>query len=265
MVNCIKAAMSTIAVTGKGGVGKTIISALTIHWLVEQGIGPMLAVDADSNANLHEMLGVVYSATVGGIREEARKKVSSMGEGIGKQRFLEMQIAQALVEQKGYDLLVMGRPEGPGCYCFANSVLREAIRRLSQHYRIVVVDCEAGLEHLSRRTVLDVDYLLTVSDPSLRGLRTAVRVGTVLEEMRTRVRHRGLIVNQARAGALELSDIQKKTARSGGFEKTVVLPFDETIRMLDERGGPIDEGVFHGALYKGMEAFLRELFGSVLA
>jgi len=252
--------MSTIAVTGKGGVGKTTISALAIHWLVHNQKGPVLAVDADSNANLHEMLGITYSATVGGVREEARKKVSGLGSGIAKQQFLEMHITQALVEQDGYDLLVMGRPEGPGCYCFANSILRDVIQRLATRYRYIVVDCEAGLEHLSRRTVLDVDNLLTVSDPSLRGLRTANRVGQVLEEMQTRVRHRGLVVNQVRNGVEALSTSQMNVIAEGGFETRVTLPFDDTIRDLDEAGEGIFAYEFSRPLTMKLDLFFKSIF-----
>jgi CO dehydrogenase maturation factor len=256
--------MTTIAVTGKGGVGKTTISALTIHWLARQKKGPVLAVDADSNSNLHELLGIEYTSTVGGVREEARKRISSMGAGIAKQQFLEMQIAQSLVERQGYDLLVMGRPEGPGCYCFANSILRDAIQRLSRNYRFLVVDCEAGLEHLSRRTVLEVDYLLTVSDPSLRGLRTANRVSRILDEMDARIRRRGLIVNQVRGSALEFSAPQLSVIAEGGFEEIVALPYDETIRLLDEEGGSINENSAEGALKNALDVFLAHLFDASL-
>ena len=162
----------TIAVTGKGGVGKTTISSLIIQWLVAAGETPVLAVDADSNANLHEALGIAYEATVGGIREDARKIARELA-GIAKQEFLDLRVQEALVEQTGYDLIVMGRPEGPGCYCFANNVLRDVIQRLAGNYAHIVIDNEAGLEHLSRRTVLSVDFLFIVSDCSVRGVRTA--------------------------------------------------------------------------------------------
>jgi len=206
------------------------------------------------------MLGVSYTASVGTVREEARKQVSSLATGIAKQQFLEMQITQALVEQQGYDLLVMGRPEGPGCYCFANSVLRDVIQRLASRYRYIVVDCEAGLEHLSRRTVLDVDYLLTISDPSLRGLRTANRVGQVLEEMQTRVRHRGLIVNQVRNEAGELSKAQSDIIGEGGFESTVILPFDDSIRDLDETGPALSAFKPECLLNEKLDLFFKRLF-----
>ena len=167
--------MAVIAITGKGGVGKTTISSLMIQWLVARGEGPVLAVDADSNANLCEALGVEYDATVGGIREDARKEANALT-GIAKQQFLDLRVQEALVEQHGYDLIVMGRPEGPGCYCFANNVLRDIIQRLAGNYRHIVVDSEAGLEHISRRTLLAIDFLCIVSDCTVRGVRTAGRI-----------------------------------------------------------------------------------------
>src|SRR5512139_2468128 len=127
----------TLAMTGKGGVGKTTLAALTIEWLVARGEAPILAVDADSNANLHEALGVSFAATVGGIRESARREVPGL-KGMAKQEFLDLRVHEALVEQSGYDLVVMGRPEGQGCYCFANNVLRDVLDRLSRQYRHIV-------------------------------------------------------------------------------------------------------------------------------
>src|ERR1019366_5522524 len=154
-----KADKMILAMTGKGGVGKTTLSALTLGWLVEHGETPVLAVDADSNANLNEALGVPCNTSVGGIRESARKEVQAL-KGVSKQEFLDLRVQAAVVEQHGYDLTVMGRPEGQGCYCFANNVFRDVLDRLSRNYRNIVLDSEAGLEHISRRTLLSVDYLL---------------------------------------------------------------------------------------------------------
>ena len=143
-----------LAMTGKGGVGKTTLSALIINWLVAQGETPVLAVDADSNANLHEALGISLGATVGGIREDAREQAQNSMKGVSKQEFLELRVQESLIERDGYDLIVMGRPEGRGCYCFANNVLRDVLDRLTKNYRHIVIDSEAGLEHISRRTLL---------------------------------------------------------------------------------------------------------------
>ena len=252
--------MTTIALTGKGGTGKTTIAAFMLSWLVTKGKTPVLAVDADSNANFNELLGVSYSATVGGIREDARKQAS--GSGTSKQRFLEMRVNEALVESKGFDLIVMGRPEGPGCYCFANNVLRDVIARLSGGYPHVIVDCEAGLEHLSRRTLLEVDWLFTVSDPSIRGLRTARRVAELLEEMKTRVRNRALIINRLEGVSSDFTKTQTLAVRESGFDKVYFLPSDETVKRMDETGGTILDVPETSGMVQGVSAIMNSLFAA---
>jgi CO dehydrogenase maturation factor len=225
-----------LAMTGKGGVGKTTLSALTVSWLAAHGESPILAVDADSNANLNEALGVDYRFTVGGIRESARKEVQSL-KGVSKQEFLDLRVQQALVEQKGYDLIVMGRPEGQGCYCFANNVLREVLDRLSRNYRNIVIDSEAGLEHISRRTLLSVDYLLIISDCTVRGIRTAARVSALADEVSLPARQRGLIVNRVPGGALPgpISEAVKAT----GLPLLACIPVDPDVAALDADGVPV--------------------------
>lgn len=223
----------TIAVTGKGGVGKTTISALVLQWLVARGETPVLAVDADSNANLNEALGVTYQASVGGIREDARAKVNKLT-GIAKQEFLDMQVQSALVEREGYDLVVMGRPEGPGCYCFANNVLRDVLQRLSENYLHVVVDTEAGCEHVSRRTVLKIDYLLIVSDCTVRGVRTAKRIADLTAEMGTPVANQGLVINRAPGGALP--DGVAAEVEASGLPLLQVVPVDDSVAAMDAGG-----------------------------
>lgn len=220
----------TIAVTGKGGVGKTTISALAVQWLVAQGETPVLAVDGDSNANLNEALGISYEASVGGIREESRETANTLV-GVAKHEFLDLQVQSALVEEKGYDLIVMGRPEGPGCYCFANNVLRDVIERLSSNYKHIVVDSEAGCEHVSRRTLLKIDYLLIVSDCTMRGVRTAKRIADLTEEMGTPVAKRGLIVNRVPGGILPDGVLAEVEAT--GLTLVKVIPADETVAAMD--------------------------------
>lgn len=223
----------TIAVTGKGGVGKTTISALIIQWLVASGHTPVLGVDADSNANLHEALGITYCASVGGIREDARKIAKELA-GIAKQEFLDLRVQEALVEENGYDLIVMGRPEGPGCYCYANNVLRDVIQRLSDNYQHIVIDNEAGLEHLSRRTVLSVDCLIIVSDCSVRGVRTAGRIAELAQEMGTPVKQRGLIVNRVPGGILPAGVAAEVTAT--GLPLLAAIPHDAQVAEMDAGG-----------------------------
>ncbi len=223
----------TIAITGKGGVGKTTISSLIIQWLVNSKETPVLAVDADSNSNLNEALGVEYEATVGGIRENA-KQIAKELTGVAKNEFLDLRVQEALVEQNGYDLIIMGRPEGPGCYCYANNVLRDVIQRLASNYKHLVIDNEAGLENLSRRTVIAVDYLIIVSDCSVRGVRTAGRIAELANEMGTPVKHRGLIINRAPNGILP--EGVKKEAAATGLELFAIIPFDDNVAEMDGGG-----------------------------
>jgi len=191
----------TLAITGKGGVGKTTLAALAVRWLVDNRRSPVLAVDADPNNCLDALLGVQISSAVGTVREEVRQiaqtQATSTG-GMGKQQLLEMKINQSLVEADDFDLIAMGRPEGPGCYCYANNVLGAAIRRLAGSYSTVVIDNEAGLENLSRRIVQRVDHLLFVTDPSARGLTTARRLYDLAGEMGIDAITQGVVVNRAR-------------------------------------------------------------------
>jgi CO dehydrogenase maturation factor len=221
-----------LAMTGKGGVGKTTLSALVINWLVSRGETPVLAVDADSNANLNEALGVELRGTVGGIREDAREAAK----GISKQEFLELRVQDSLIEQVGYDLLVMGRPEGRGCYCYANNVLRDVLDRLAKNYRHVVIDSEAGLEHISRRTLLSVDRLMIVSDCSVRGVHTTGRISALADEVQLDVKERGIIVNRAPHG--ELPPIVKREVEATGLRLLAAIPLDPNITELDAAGNP---------------------------
>ena len=188
----------TIAVAGKGGTGKTTISALVIDYLARNKQGSVLAIDADPSTNLNLALGVPLYDTVGDVREETATAVGgseALG-GMSKWDYLDFRINEALVEETAFDLLAMGRPEGPGCYCAANNILRTSVDRLSDAYDYVVIDNEAGLEHLSRRTTRDVDLLLLVSDPSLRGIIAAGRVAELVDELKTAVGAVYLIVNR---------------------------------------------------------------------
>lgn len=223
----------TIAVTGKGGVGKTTLAALTIDWLVRRGEMPILAVDADSNANLHEALGVRYQASIGGVRESARQEAQKLS-GMAKQEFLDLRVQEALVEERGYDLIVMGRPEGQGCYCFANNVLREVLDRLSKNYRHIVLDSEAGLEHISRRTLLKLDCLLIVSDCTVRGIHTAQRISALADEVALPARSRGLIVNRVPGG--RLPDALRQAADATGLPLLATIPLDPQVAAFDADG-----------------------------
>jgi CO dehydrogenase maturation factor len=191
-----------IGVTGKGGVGKTTIAALMVRRLIATGRRPVLGVDADPNSCLDLALGMSVTSSVGAIREEARILAGKgLVAGISKQELMQLKISESLVEGNDFDLISMGRPEGPGCYCYANNVLGAAVRRLAGSYAAVVLDNEAGLENLSRRIVRRADQLLFVADSSLRGLTTARRLYDLAMEMRIEAEAMGLVVNRVREPA----------------------------------------------------------------
>jgi len=183
-----------IAMAGKGGTGKTTTSALLARYLLQKKMTPLLLVDADANANLNELLGVEVGMTLGRIRKELKGEVPA---GMSRDQFMELKIHQALIEEDGFDLLVMGQPDGPGCYCAANQYLAMTMDRLSVNYRYIIVDNEAGMEHLSRMNLRTIDYLFITSDPSARGILTAKRISDITVPLGLDVRHQYLLVNRA--------------------------------------------------------------------
>lgn len=182
-----------IALAGKGGVGKTTISALLIKYLTERNMTPILAVDADANANLNELLGLKLGATIGQIRKELK---GDMPPNMTRDQYMEMKVHQALVEASGFDLMAMGQPDGPGCYCAANQHLAMTMDHLAENYKYIVVDNEAGMEHLSRMNLRDIDYLIVVSDPSARGIMTATRIAELTGPLAITITKKCLIVNR---------------------------------------------------------------------
>ena len=186
-----------IAMSGKGGVGKTTVSALVIRYFINHQNDPILAIDADPNSNLGETLGISIEKTVGDIRENFMKDPQGVPSGMDKILYLEMLMNQVLIEQTAFDLLVMGRQEGQGCYCMVNNILNRFAEELEGNYKYLIVDNEAGMEHLSRRTSGKVDILLMVTDYSLRGLRAVGRINEMLGDLKLSVKHKGLIVNRA--------------------------------------------------------------------
>jgi CO dehydrogenase maturation factor len=229
----------TIAVAGKGGTGKTTISALVIDYLTRNKKGLVLAIDADPSTNLNLALGVPLDDTVGDVREETATAVGGSGAlgGMSKWDYLDYRINDALVEETSFDLLAMGRPEGPGCYCAANNILRTSVDRLSDAYDYVVIDNEAGLEHLSRRTTQDVDLLLLVSDPSLRGIIAAGRVAELVDELKTSVGAVYLIVNRVNGDTL--SEPLLKAIEEHGLNLAGIIPADPAVNELDALGEPL--------------------------
>jgi CO dehydrogenase maturation factor len=190
-----------LAVAGKGGTGKTTFAALLIRHLLRSGRGPLLAVDADPDANLGVMVGHRAEKTVGQVLQEFLEQKMNIPQGMPKQQWIELQLNAAISESKGLDFIAMGRPEGPGCYCSANAVLRDFLERLSENYPSVVVDNEAGMEHLSRRTAGKIDQLFMISDPSVKGLRTVVSLLELIDELKLNPEHKFLVL--CRAGRLD--------------------------------------------------------------
>jgi CO dehydrogenase maturation factor len=182
-----------IAMAGKGGTGKTTLSALLTKYLLARGKTPILAVDADANANLNELLDMEIRTTVGQIRKEIKGDIPN---NMTRDQYMEMKIHQSLIEDTGYDLMVMGQPDGPGCYCAANQYLAMTMDKLADNYAYIVVDNEAGMEHLSRMNIREIDYLLIISDPSARGILTAKRIADITGHLGLTVKNKFLIVNR---------------------------------------------------------------------
>lgn len=224
-----------IAVTGKGGVGKTTLASLLVHRLIHRGTRPVLAVDADPNMCLNLALGVSVHKTVGGVREEAREAAGKgLATGMAKHQLLEMKIAESLVEGDDFDLIAMGRPEGPGCYCYANNLLRSVLTQIAAQYPFVVLDNEAGLENLSRRIVQHVNVLMIVADPSFQGLETILRIHALAQEMEIRYDTLAVIVNRARR---EIAPTQVDRIRTATHaDHIVTLPDDDAIAECGEKG-----------------------------
>ncbi len=228
----------TIVVAGKGGVGKTAISALLIDLLSKKGV--VLAIDADPSTNLNAALGLPLGATVGRAREDVTEDIQKgrLSPTVSKQDVIDAKIREALVESKNIDLLAMGRPEGPGCYCAANHMLRLSIDRLAKNYDYTVVDSEAGMEHISRQTTRDVDFLLIVTDVTIRGVTAAARMKDLIKEMRAKVGKVGLAVNRVKNG---LPPEIGKAAADFGLELVATVAEDPNLSYLEIKGKPMTE------------------------
>ena len=230
-----------IAVAGKGGVGKTTLTGLLIQYLCESGKKPVLAVDADANANLNEVLGVEIECTLGELREEIeRAGVDSRYQipaGMTKQAYLENRLADAITEEDDYDLMVMGRTQGQGCYCFVNGLVQTQIQKLQSHYPYVVVDNEAGMEHISRGLIPTMEVAILVSDCSRRGVQAAGRIAALMKELNFKPKTVGLIVNRAPEGKLDegtMEEVEKQ-----GLTLLGVVPQDQDVYQYDCDGKPI--------------------------
>ena len=232
----------TIAIAGKGGTGKTTVAALLIKLLSQKGL--VLAVDADPSINLSQALGLQVddSRTVGKIREKMAEDVSKgrLSPTIAKPEYLFNKIVESLAESRGFDLLTMGRPEGPGCYCASNEFLRASLDKLVKDYKYayIVMDCEAGMEHISRQTTRDVDVLLIMSDPTIKGVVTATRMKKLIEELRSNVGKVGLVINRVRG---ELSTEIKRTIAESGLQVIALIPEDPDMSGLEMQGRSVTE------------------------
>jgi CO dehydrogenase maturation factor len=223
-----------LAVAGKGGTGKTTFVALTLKYLMDKRAGAILAVDADPNANLHEALGMKVDTVVADILEEI-KDGRSIPVGMTKDAFIQYRLQQALVETERLDLLVMGGPPGPGCYCYANDLLRQYLERLADNYDFLVVDTEAGLEHLSRRTIPRADFLFVMSDATVRGLRSARRIKEIVDSLKTPMGRLHLVITKTTNGVDSLAPEVEAT----GLELAGTVPLDERVVERDAEGAPL--------------------------
>jgi CO dehydrogenase maturation factor len=235
------------AVAGKGGVGKSTVSAMLVRMLSERDV--VLAVDADPNSNLGQKLGTEVPGTVGQVREGLLGKGGQPPRDMSKQEYLKLKLREILAEGEGFDLLTMGRPEGPGCYCYVNNLLRVFVDQLMGSYPHVIIDNEAGMEHLSRRTAREMDLLILVSDPTAVGVATATRLSDLADELDLKVRRKVLLINGVRPGKEAMAE---QLAKSTGLE-FFILHDDETVRGASSSGAPV----------KGDEPLASELRGIV--
>ena len=220
----------SIAVAGKGGSGKTSLTSLIIRYLKRNKLEPILAIDADSNANLGDSLGLEVQQTVGSIIASFNNEKINIPAGTTKEAYLEYKLNGALVESQGLDLLTMGRGEGPDCYCYPNSLLRRFADSLADNYAYVVMDNEAGMEHLSRRTTQNIDALFIISNHSVKGVRTVARIRDLVAELKLVVKKQAVLINFA---PTKLAPMVSEELARLGIEPTLLIPEDEQVHQYD--------------------------------
>ena len=251
--------------------GKTTITAMIIKYLIKNQPGAVLAIDADPSSNLNMVLGLGLDWTVGDIREDLLAQVkqsltaggAAMGAisgGITKQEYLDYQVRSALAEGDRFDLIAMGQPEGPGCYCAVNHNLRQVIDAISKNYRYVVIDNEAGMEHLSRRTTRDVQHLLIVSDPTQRGLAAAERIAAFRKELDIHIAHTGLILNRLRGG---VHPALQARIDELGLPLLGTVPEDEAMMALEFSGRPLIDLADDSPVYQAVAAIAQKALASL--
>lgn len=260
---------TTIALAGKGGVGKTTVSAMIIKYLLKKQDSPILAIDADPSANLNMVLGVDLDSTVGEIREGMLKQVQSsqnvtgaargsVGGGMSKHDYLDYEIHSSLIESDRFDLIAMGRSEGPGCYCAVNHNLRDILDTLSHNYPYVVMDNEAGMEHLSRRTTNDVQHLFIVSDPTLRGIVAAERIADLKDELEVKIENAYLILNRVPE---EIPPPLQEKIDSINVTFLGPIPTDDDVMTYDISGKPLIELPDDSPVYLAVEKMMDQTLG----
>jgi len=258
----------TIALAGKGGVGKTTIAGMIIKYLIINKKDPVLAIDADPSSNLNIVLGLDLEWTVGDIREEMLVQVknsliaggAAMGTlegGVSKREYLDFQIRSSLSEGENFDLIAMGRSEGPGCYCAVNHNLREVIDAISRHYSYIVIDNEAGMEHLSRRTTRDVQHLLIISDPTQRGLITAERIATLSKELDIHVENSYLVLNRVQNGVLD--PLLASSAQKVDIPLLGIVPYDNVLVTNELNGRPIIKLSEDSPTYQAVSSMMQQI------
>lgn len=258
---------TTIALAGKGGVGKTTIAGMLIKYLAQREDGAILAIDADPSSNLNMVLGLDLAWTVGDIREgmlaEVQKSLLQSGAAMGtmpggasKQEYLDYEVRNSLSEGDRFDLIAMGRPEGAGCYCAVNHSLREVVDSISKSYRYVIIDNEAGMEHLSRRTTRDVDHLLMVSDPTQRGIVATERIASMVPDLGINVKNVHLIINRV-VGDLPAPLMERVDALDANFLGTV--PSDNDLMAFEFSGRPLVELGDESPVYQAVKRLMQQI------
>ena len=245
-----------IAVAGKGGSGKTSVASLVIHYLKKRGKGPILAIDADPNANLGESLGLEVGKTVGLILDDFQKNKINIPPGMTKEAYLDYKLNEVIVERKGLDLVTMGKGEGPECYCYPNLILRKFADTLAENYAYTVMDNEAGMEHLSRRTTQNVDALLLVSNHSVKGVRTINRIKELVSSLKLVVKRQLAIINMVPD---KLDPIIKEEMDRLGIELTAVIPEDEEVYQYDLEMKPLLDLPDTSKAVKAVEELMDEI------
>jgi CO dehydrogenase maturation factor len=248
--------LKTIAISGKGGTGKSTLAAMMIFWIREHISKSILAVDADCNVNLNELLGVELKTTIGAIREEMKAKVNDLPGGMTKQQYLDYKIQSGLVETPDFDLIAMGCSEGPGCYCYANSLLRDILATVARNYEFMVIDNGAGMEHLSRRTTQNIDFLIMVSDPIVRGIKAAGKISRLVKDLETRVNQKYLVLSRVK-DSIHPSVIE--CIKEEGLQLIGTIPEDNSLLAIDLQGNAIWPVIKDSSAYRELDKIMVKL------